>query len=1278
MFRKLTVFFLLLLLSTWYLPNVSASDLHDTAQQAMVDGDIEGALSAYVDVLAKNPDDSEALEVAVLLAEQLGVNDLAMQLIAADVERAVELGNITRIQASLKLLGEASATLPAWVDEKLKAASVVESPQEADAQAWQELMGEAQQAMQLGDLETATMLLEGAVLLSQEAFGPNHWFTAVSMREMGLAFRQLGDAETADSFYGEAFGVSAELLGEGHPQTLYISALIAELYEAAGAYPEAIGMKEMNVALFEQSLGANHALTLEAMVRLAESMQAAADNVAATAMMSQACASYANALTQYHPKTLQCEQWLARLHRDTGSLNDAQATIDRISENLRLSSNGISEFALRNMLDLADVYIARGELQQAKDMLSGLILTARQIGSTKLSYTGKTYLARILSSEGDGDSATSVAEDVINHGRVAWQSNPIEFYNVLVELGAYYQRQSRFDEAEDAFQETLNAMLELGGELHPTTLVALNNLGNLYEQMGLYDEAEPLLKQTLGGMEQTFGLSHPQTSRTRNNLALLHESQGNFREAEPLYLTSYQHLSSSLGENHIDAIGMQNNLAYLYMLMEKYDSAAEMFEQLVERWSITAGPEHQDALKSLNNLGRVYHKQGRLDEARQTVSQALASRRSTLGDKHIDTVRSLIDMGVISLDQGLLDDAARDLELALKTAEEVIGDQHPYTFEALNNLAKVREAKNQLAAAVSLRELGLERRSQFLDRMLWVTGENAREGYMRLHRPELDDYLRLLASVDDPERGKKAIEVSLQRKGLLLKITSEIEQISQMSKEPRIALIAASLEEARKDLASLTLSGPTAETQGRHSEALYDLELRVNELQGELGRASARYRSSIAGTNADTLEDALPDNTALVDYLMYSDNGEGKALASVMIKKDGEVTYELVRFPDSAQMTLAIQEYRELIQDDLADEDELLEVGMVAHELVWLPIEDVIGDLEYVYLIPDGVLNILPFNALVNEDEEYLVQTTDLHILTSGRDLLPNEYELARGDYMILAGPDYDADGVVDESQIAAAEGRRSAALKVGIRGAGSGLRGLNFAPLPGAEEEGRVITDRVDEGGAGDQTEVYFGNDAQEQVLASMSSTPEVLHVATHGFFLEADESLRKRLLKMQRSAEIQVPPPGDNPLLRAGLAFAGINTNAQFLGDIDTMNDGVLTALEVLGLDLSGTRLVVLSACETGLGEIHEGEGVYGLRRSFQEAGVAEVVSSLWEVSDAGTQAMMTDFYDRIVAGIPAREALRETQLALIDSPEWGYPYIWSAFMIVGSYESAGIAIQ
>ena len=140
---------------------------------------------------------------------------------------------------------------------------------------------------------------------------------------------------------------------------------------------------------------------------------------------------------------------------------------------------------------------------------------------------------------------------------------------------------------------------------------------------------------------------------------------------------------------------------------------------------------------------------------------------------------------------------------------------------------------------------------------------------------------------------------------------------------------------------------------------------------------------------------------------------------------------------------------------------------------------------------------------------------------------------------------------------------------------------------------------------------------------------------------------------------------------MLRAGLAFAGLNPNAPLLGEIDTDNDGVLTAMEVLSLNLTGTRLVILSACETGLGEIHEGEGVYGLRRSFQEAGVDSIINSFWEVSDDGTQLLMTKFYDKYLDGIPPREAMREARLEMVEDFRWSSPFYWGAFAMVGRRE-------
>jgi CHAT domain-containing protein len=326
------------------------------------------------------------------------------------------------------------------------------------------------------------------------------------------------------------------------------------------------------------------------------------------------------------------------------------------------------------------------------------------------------------------------------------------------------------------------------------------------------------------------------------------------------------------------------------------------------------------------------------------------------------------------------------------------------------------------------------------------------------------------------------------------------------------------------------------------------------------------------------------------------------------------------------------------------------------------------------------MLNILPISALVTKDGKYLIEKIDLYVLGSSRDILPSAIPAAKGGYIIDAGPDYNTDAPAGKEELEQVK-RRSATINTNadhrgvderglagdVRGMSSGLRGLHFDPLPGAEREGQLIQKTVS--GGGKSTIMFLKGDAQEKSLRDISEPPEILHIATHGFFLKADDNLRRRLLSLQRGSDTQLPPPGDNPLLRAGLAFAGINANAPVLGEIDTDNDGVLTALEVLSLDLSGTRLAILSACETGLGEIHEGEGVYGLRRAFQEAGVQSVVSSLWEVSDAGTQTLMSAVYKRLLAGQTPHNALRESQIEMLRKSEWSAPYIWSAFFMVGA---------
>ena len=1250
-----------------------ADDLTGQGEQALSNGDSETALAIYMELLEANPGDLETAEIIVFLAEELGIPELAADVLIQQVELSMP-GSKAALPGLFERISSIHVAVPAEFDEQLQSLSIVEDVDVMET--LMELQSASQSAFSEGDLQIALEHQESFMQVAQEVLGEEHWLSVVAMRDMGSIYNAAQVAEEAEAFYLQALESARGLLGDTHPATLEIAGLIVELYYNVGAFQEALAINEMVIGSYEEILGPYHALTRAAQISTINLLQNAGAPDDAINVLADVCGVTDQGYGEHHPTAIECLSYLAGLTLGQEQLAIAESMYLDVIRRLADSSATIDGIALNNISQLAEVYRKQGRYQESSHLLSKVIQTAAQMGETEASYTARSHLARVFSDEGALENAEQVTNEVLDYGLQYWQDEPTNIFNTMLELGAIYQARGFLAEAEATFEEAWMGLLDTVGETHASTLVAMNNLGQIYEKQGLYDLAEPMLKQTLDDMEAVFGIDNPQSSRARNNLALLYESQGNFREAEPLYKKSLEVLSDALGETHTDTIAVRNNLAFLYMLMEEYKSAGDMFVSILEQWTVLFGEDHQSSLKAMNNLGRVYQRLNHLEQAEQLVLRALELRRSNLGEAHLDSIRSMIDLGDIYREQGRLEEADDLLTDAVAIAESSLSEQHPYTFEALRNLARVKEARGMADAAVQMRGLAFNRRRVFLDRMLWVTGENAREGYLRLHREEFNEYLSLLTKIDSADAGKRVIDASLQRKGLLLKITSEIQQISKIAVDPKMAEIAAELGAARRELAAMTLSGPTVETQGRHVEVLYALEQQVNELQGELGRASARYRTSIAQVSVESLATVLPEGSAFVDYLTFEDDGKKKILAGTALNDGGEVSYGLVVYEDRDDVENIIIEYRTIIQDELADEDELLEIGQIAYEKVWEPVLETIGDTPYVYLIPDGTLNILPFNALISIDEEYLIQTHDLHILTSGRDLLPNEYNLAQGEYLIVAGPDYDSEDVLSREELDVAQGKRSAALKLGIRGVGGGLRGLSFAPLPGAEREGRIITDQLQENE--EASAMFFGQQAQEIVLADITEPPEILHLATHGFFLEADDTLLNRILKAQRSADIHVPPPGDNPLLRAGLAFAGINNNAQFLGDIDTVNDGVLTALEVLDLNISGTRLVVLSACETGLGEIHEGEGVYGLRRSFQEAGVAEVVSSLWEVSDAGTQALMTDFYERILQGVPARDALRETQLEMLDSPEWGYPYVWSAFMIVGNHESADVTIQ
>ncbi len=1153
--------------------------------------------------------------------------------------------------------------MPEWVEQKV--AEIKGGKEEGD-DVWRKGRDQLKAFIQQKKYDQAVSEGERLLALSREQLGAAHPLTLKSWGQLAVAMFHSDQVEAGLNQLKLAEAEAVAAYGPQHPETQRLQMLLGELYHDHDQPQVAADYYAKAAKEYGESIGVGHPDALEAAYRLSRVEELRGDYLSASQALLLSCVGAARTLGNYHLQAGECYQRLGLMNMRHGDNIKAQSALNKSEGILRKVVGKRDPAWIQTQIYRADLARSSADFASAEEIL--VAIAEGEEVTARLKYEAKGVLAQLFEDQGLYPKAEAETVSILEYENGALGELHPNAITTLNNLAGLQRKQSRLIEAEKGYELALQRFTEVMGKDHPSTLAVMNNLALTLETQGLYDRAEPLYRRSLKMSKEVLGEVHPTTIANMNNLALLYESQGTFEKAEPLYQQTIELLVGERGEVHPDTIAVKNNLGYLYLLQQRNEDAVELFDEVVAEWEQSLGERHQKYMKGLNNLGRVNHNLGELESAEELISRALQLRTEVLGENHMDTLRSQHDLGKLYMDMERYEES---LELLLKTreqAEQNLGEQHPYTFETLNTLAQLQERMEDIEGAFTTQQTLFERRNIFLDQMLWATSENAREGYIRLHRPELYRLLNMVSVMEPAEAGRELARISLYRKGLLLHVASQIHQVTKMADDPALTAISDELMNTRKELAALTLSGPTEETAVSFLEKQSTLKERISELEGELGRASTRFREAAEEINLATLEANLPEGAALVDFMAFRD-GENNSQLQVAIMKNegGEIGYDHYLYEDIEAINDAVAIIREVIQDEYVGEDELIDVGIETYDMIWAPIAEKLGEVGEVYVVPDGMLNILPFNAMVTEDEEYLLAALDIHSISSSRDLIPSSIPVAAGGYMIMAGPDYDTDEVTGKSVLASLNGKRSAAAaNQAMRGMAHGMRGLSFAPLPGAEEEGRQIKEQIGESGSDTLASLIQRKEAQEELLRKIEP-PTVLHISTHGFFLKPNEELKKRLSKLTRGADLQIPPPGDNPLMRAGLAFAGLNANAKLLGEIDTDNDGVLTALEVLGLNLTGTRLAILSACETGLGEVHEGEGVYGLRRSFQEAGAGAVVNSLWEVSDAGTQALMNGLYQRILEGEDVHSALRNTQLDMSQSDEWAHPYIWSAFFMV-----------
>ncbi|SFN73117.1 Tetratricopeptide repeat-containing protein [Formivibrio citricus] len=845
----------------------------------------------------------------------------------------------------------------------------------------------------------------------------------------------------------------------------------------------------------------------------------------------------------------------------------------------------------------------------------------------------------------------------------------------LNNLALLYDNMGQYAQALPLYQRALAIAEKTLGPDHSNTGTYLNNLAELYRAMGQYAQALPLYQRALVIAEKSQGPDHPNTGTHLNNLAALYRAMGQYAQALPLYQRALVIAEKSQGLDHPRTATSLNDLALLYDNMGQYAQALPLYQRAHAIAKKTLGPDHPRTGTSLNNLAQLYSHMGQYAQALPLYQRALAIAEKSLGPDHPDTGTSLNNLAGLYSDMGNNDKALPLYQRALTIAEKAQGPDHPSTATLTKNLALLHWEMAHPDLALPL----YERYVAIIEKLRSQSGlgvEN-KQNLFAQYVSGYKKYAQILGEQKQPEKAFHLFELSKAR--TLLEETA--------ARAGRLALPeadAVQLENLQRQLAILNDKVAKADNDSQRMALLGErdqVERDLGILHSKLLQQFPKYAQLTTPTILEATEAAklLPSDALFVSFL---ENG-GKILALTM-SSDGVVTYHDLGNP--AGLNQAVATYRAIIaqpeglaglaklgqravklangQYALVSTAEALPEGAkkisdVSELQDWLgqqllvPIQDKLAGKRQWIISPDGALALLPFDTLrfagepvLKQHDVSLAQSLSIYALLRQR---ADEYRhLARAKTVFgMGNPDFGAAPVNQATPALQANtdaGKMAEQIHRGLRSGNSeavrqgyaALRSTRWIPLPGtvAELEG------VRKTFGANQTDLYLADQATELNLQSLNRAGKLadyryLLFSTHGYL------------------STEVP----------ALSSVVLGQKA-----VTPQADGYVTAAEWPGYSLK-SDLVVLSACETGVGKSIQGEGVMGLPFALYVAGNVNTVLTLWQVDDEATSEFMRRFFARLKNGEDQIKALNAVKREFINSQDGlDNPAYWAPFVLYG----------
>jgi CHAT domain-containing protein len=825
-----------------------------------------------------------------------------------------------------------------------------------------------------------------------------------------------------------------------------------------------------------------------------------------------------------------------------------------------------------------------------------------------------------------GSGNYAIAEKRFNAAKSIFEETSLTenlgYLKTLTNQGLLYGTMGRFTQAEGFTAGALDIRKGKFGENNPGMAASLNNYGVLHYNLGRYNEAEKMLGDAIGIIAANNLKSSMPYSILLNNQAMLFQAIGRFEGAEKSLneaILVAEKLQSKKSKNHLKFL---SNLALLYQEMGKYNEAESIYLSMEKR----LGKTNPDYASMLDNQAALYMMMGKEEKVEDLLKRSAAIYKTSFGEESPAYAKVISDLGNFYRLHERFSEALPLLDQALATREKMLGKNHPHYVQSQEDLAILYWKSGSSDKAYGVYREIMDKSLNFINTYFPPMSEAEKSKYWEILSPRFQRFYNfaLETSATNTNIIKDLFDYQIATKALLLNSTNKVKQSIFSSGDGLLIKDYVTWIDQKEQLARLYAYSKN-ELKAQHIN-LDSIEDATNVMEKKLSERSKDFSQGYTASKISysQIANVLAENEAVVEVLRVRKfdqafTDESKYVALVL--KKGAALPKLIVLENGQQLeTRFAKFYRNAIQQKVTDD--------YSYDQYWAPIEKELQAKKVIYISPDGVFNQINLNTLKKPQGDYVINRYDLTILGNSKDLIAlksKKTSLTKKNATLLGFPDYG---------------------------------GSDIVALPGTKVEIDAIAKILKT--AAYEVNVLSQATATEAKLKSLKA-PAVLHIATHGYFLKDVE-------KSGSAFGIQMENANDNPLLRSGIMLAGASktVSGNAIPNLSSNDNGVLTAYEAMNMNLEGTQLIVLSACETGLGDVKAGEGVYGLQRAFLVAGADAMIMSLWKVDDTATQQLMKHFYTNWIKLGNKQKAFKQAQVQLMT--KYKEPYYWGAFVMMG----------